>query len=153
MPISVDLKIGYGNACKYGIDEVLLRARRLMEFPHIICLCGSTRFLKTFQEVARKETIAGKIVLTIHCVTTAEHASEAANPDLKTMLDEIHFRKIDLADEVLILNVGGYIGDSTRREIAYAEGREKEIRYLEPKKGTELCLWQSKSKRQAKSTT
>jgi hypothetical protein len=51
--------------------------------------------------------------------------------EIKRGLDELHLRKIDLADEILVLNVGGYIGDSTRREIEYAQSKGKRIRYLE----------------------
>ena len=50
---------------------------------------------------------------------------------MKARLDELHLRKIDLADEVMVLNVGGYIGDSTRREIEYANAHGKPVRYLE----------------------
>ena len=52
--------------------------------------------------------------------------------NVKEMLDELHKRKIDLADEVFVLNVGGYIGESTRSEIEYAQEHQKKIRYLEP---------------------
>lgn len=51
---------------------------------------------------------------------------------IKTMLDELHKRKIDLSDEILVLNVGGYIGESTRSEINYAEAHGKPVKYLEP---------------------
>lgn len=51
---------------------------------------------------------------------------------VKTLVDEVHKRKIDLADEVFVVNVGGYIGDSTRSEVAYAVAQGKPIRWLEP---------------------
>ena len=53
-------------------------------------------------------------------------------PGVKEMLDDMHLRKIDLADEIFVVNVGGYIGESTRREIAYAEKNGKKVNYLEP---------------------
>lgn len=56
---------------------------------------------------------------------------QLTDPDTKARLDELHLRKIDLADEVLILNVGGYIGESTRRELAYAQSLGKSVRFLE----------------------
>ena len=104
--------------------------------PRIVCLCGSTRFGATFEAAQFDETLAGKIVLTIGCNMKSDadlfrDYSAGARESIKAMLDELHLRKIDLADEVLILNVGGYIGESTARELAYAEKLGKAIRYLE----------------------
>lgn len=100
----------------------------------IICLCGSTRFVHTFNEWRKRLTLEGKIVVSIEIVTTQskEEDPQYINPKLKLMLDELHLRKIDLADEVMILNVGGYIGESTSKEIKYAESMGKVINYLEP---------------------
>lgn len=101
--------------------------------PKIVCLCGSTRFVDTFNIYRQKLTLEGKIVLSIEIVTTQEQKDDPqyCNPQLKQMLDELHKRKIDLADEVFVLNVGGYIGESTRSEIEYAKAHGKPIRYLE----------------------
>lgn len=99
--------------------------------PKIVCLCGSGRFRDAFNEAEFHETLAGKIVLTIGC-NTKDIARDSDWSHVKPMLDELHLRKIDLADEVLILNVGGYIGESTARELAYAQKLGKTIRYLEP---------------------
>jgi hypothetical protein len=96
--------------------------------PVVVCLCGSGRFREAFDQAEFDETLAGRIVLTIGCNTK----DVARHPDLakhKPILDALHLRKIDLADEVLVLNVGGYIGESTRREIEYAERTGKPIRY------------------------
>jgi hypothetical protein len=102
----------------------------------IVCLCGSTRFAKAFQDAQLYETLAGKIVLTIGCNMKTDfifgQMPEDEKVTIKIKLDELHLRKIDLADEVLILNVGGYIGESTARELAYAKSQGKIIRYLEP---------------------
>ena len=98
--------------------------------PIIVCLCGSGRFKDAFDQAEFDETVAGKIVLTIGC-NTKDIARDGNFDHLKPMLDELHKRKIDLADEVLILNVGGYIGDSTRSEIEYAKQHGKTIRWLE----------------------
>lgn len=104
--------------------------------PTIVCLCGSTRFSTAFQEANLNETLAGKIVLSIGCdlrsdVELFRGMSEDRLRDLKAALDELHLHKIDLADEVLILNVGGYIGQSTARELAYARRHGKRVRFLE----------------------
>ena len=113
--------------------------------PKIVYLCGSTRFWREFQRASLRETMAGRIVLSIGAAsgTDDEHFGNLAREEydkVKTMLDELHKRKIDLADEVLVLNVDGYIGSSTRSEIEYAEAHGKPVKYLEaarhlPKKG------------------
>ena len=118
--------------------------------PTIVCLCGSTRFWKEFQEANYRETMAGHIVLTVGFyrpspqqeAELAERQHEGTHGETwgctaeqKIALDELHKRKIDLADEVLILNVGRYIGDSTRSELEYAERHGKVIRFLVPPTG------------------
>ena len=105
--------------------------------PAIVCLCGSTRFWKEFQRASLKETLAGRIVLSIGAAsgTDDEHFGNLPKPEyerIKAMLDDLHLRKIELADEVLILNVGGYIGVSTRRELEHARRLGKPVRFLEP---------------------
>lgn len=86
-----------------------------------------------------RETMAGKIVLSVgffmHRSGDAHGETIGITPDDKAMLDELHLRKIDLADEVFIINVNGYIGQSTRRELEYAYQRGKVILWLEPGKG------------------
>lgn len=102
-------------------------------FPTIVCLCGSTRFADAFREANLRETLAGKIVLSIGCDTKSDAdliALGDLTPEKKAELDELHKRKIDLAEEILVLNVGGYIDDSTRSEIAYAQAMGKRIRWL-----------------------
>lgn len=108
-----------------------------MDRPVIVCLCGSTRFSEAFQRANLEETLAGKIVLTIGCDLRSDEEiflamTEEERQSTKEMLDELHLRKIDLADEVLILNVGDYIGQSTARELMYAHAHGKIVRYLEP---------------------
>ena len=104
--------------------------------PKIVCLCGSTRFFRQFVEANSRETLKGNIVLSvgcfIHAISEAYGAELALTAEQKITLDELHLRKIDMADEVLVLNVGGYIGSSTRDEIAYAKDHGKPLRYLEP---------------------
>ncbi len=98
--------------------------------PKIVCLCGSTRFMKVFRQANLTETLAGKIVLSIGCNTKSDDAL-GLNAKDKERLDELHLRKIDLADEIYVLNVGGYIGSSTRKEIEYAENLNMPVKYLE----------------------
>lgn len=109
--------------------------------PRIVCLCGSTRFSDAFRRANLEETIAGHIVLSIGCDTKCDAdlvALGELTPEAKAKLDELHKRKIDLADEILVLNVGGYIGESTRSEIAYALDHGKPVRWLEDP-SDELC--------------
>jgi hypothetical protein len=103
--------------------------------PRVVCLCGSTRFMDAFFEQGWRLTLEGVIVLSVGVVKTAGadgHAAEALGQDVADRLDELHLRKIDLADSVLVLNVGGYIGSSTRKEIAYATATGKPVEYLAP---------------------
>lgn len=107
------------------------------ERPTIVVLCGSARFWREFQRASLRETLAGKIVLSIGAAsgTDDEHFGNLPPEEyarVKAMLDELHLRKIDLADEVLILNRDQYIGESTAGELAYACGQGKKIRWLEP---------------------
>lgn len=99
--------------------------------PRIVCLCGSTRFPDAWITAHREESLAGRIVLSVGVMIHAGDQPIREDGPEKRLLDELHLRKIDLADEVLCLNVGGYIGDSTRRELNYAWAHEKPIRYLE----------------------
>ena len=102
------------------------------EKPHIVCLCGSTRFMDAFFDAGWKFTLEGKIVLSVGvCKHATDHGAEALGQDVVDRLDELHLRKIDLADSVFVLNVGGYIGESTAAEIRYAEQHDKPIGYLE----------------------
>ena len=104
------------------------------KLPKIVCLCGSTRFYKEFMEQNYLETMKGNIVLSVGFFM---HSSDVhgegvgITPEQKIALDDLHKRKIDLADEVLVVNVGGYVGESTRSEIDYAKKHGKPIRYLE----------------------
>ncbi len=101
-------------------------------FPEIMCLCGSTRFMDAFHSVGWQLTLKGYIVLTVGVCKHAEsHGGEALGGDVAARLDELHMRKIDLADVVMILNVDGYIGESTAAELAYARMKGKTVVFLE----------------------
>lgn len=109
-----------------------------IEFPLIVCLCGSTKFWKTFQEQGLRETLEGKVVLTIGSATAVDddHVHRGAITEVQLgALYELHLKKIDLADEVLIINCDGYIGAHTQQELAYALAKNKRVRFLEPERG------------------
>ena len=96
----------------------------------VITLCGSTRFKDEFLEAQKRLTLEGNVVITVGLFG---HSGDDVvwTEGVKDMLDRQHLAKIDLADEIFVINMGGYIGDSTRREIAYAEFKGKTISYLE----------------------
>lgn len=94
---------------------------------NIITLCGSTRFKDEFERINKELTLAGNIVISVGCFG---HAGDVFTDEQKIMLDDIHKAKIDLADEIFVINVGGYIGNSTRSEIEYARQHGKIVRYL-----------------------
>lgn len=105
--------------------------------PTVVTLCGSTRFGAAFRLENARETLAGRIVLTVGCDLRGDTdllvgMTDAERETVRARLDELHLRKIDLSDEILVLNVGGYVGASTAREIEYARQRGKTIRWLEP---------------------
>lgn len=111
------------------------------ERPRIVTLCGSTRFYEAFQQANYQETMAGRIVLSVgfYPHSAGEHEqSVGCTPKQKVALDELHKRKIDLSDEILVLDcdledgclyIENYIGVSTRSEIKYAQETGKRIRY------------------------
>jgi hypothetical protein len=95
--------------------------------------------MDAFFEAGWQFTLDGEIVLSVGiCKYTDKdgaHGAEALGPEVAARLDILHLRKIDLADRVFILNVDGYIGDSTCRELAYALGTQKRVAFLEPEAG------------------
>ncbi len=103
----------------------------------VITLCGSTRFKNEFMEVQKRLTLEGNIVISVGLFGHSgdqevwDGMDEGTLSKTKEMLDDMHKRKIDMSDEILVVNVGGYIGDSTRSEIAYAKMNGKRVRYLE----------------------
>jgi hypothetical protein len=93
----------------------------------IVCLCGSTKFKNAFLSAQLSESLRGKIVLSPSVFSQADGIS--LNADDVAVLAEVHRRKIDLADEVLVVDVDGYVGDATAGEIEYASTHGKKIRY------------------------
>jgi len=105
----------------------------------VITLCGSTRFKDEFLNVQKKLTLEGNIVISVGLFGHSgdnevwENMDEGTLTKTKKMLDDMHKAKIDMADEIFVINVGGYIGDSTRSEIEYAKKNGKKVNYLEKK--------------------
>jgi len=105
-----------------------------MEKTKIVCYCGSLRVaLEAFKKAEYDSVIRGDIALLPCCMFVDIEREYGAESDYKQKADHLHKRKIDICDEVFVLNVGGYIGQSTRSEIDYAESIGKPIVYLEPK--------------------
>lgn len=92
--------------------------------PRIVCICGSTRFRDDMADANRRLTLAGAIVV---APAVFQHKGDLMTELQKTGLDTLHLSKIDLADAVLVVDPGGYIGESTTREIAYTESKGKPI--------------------------
>jgi len=104
------------------------------ERPEIVTLCGSTRFKDEINATNARLTMEGKLVISLGVfghVDLPGHDWTTNGNDNKRLLDELHKRKIDLADRVFVVNVGGYIGESTRGEIEYAEKLGRPVEYLE----------------------
>ena len=103
----------------------------------VITLCGSTRFKDEFMEAQKRLTLEGNIVISVGLFGHSgdeevwENMDEGTLTKTKEMLDDMHKRKIDMADEIFVINKCGYIGDSTRSEIEYAAKHNKVINYLE----------------------
>lgn len=103
----------------------------------VITLCGFTKFKDEFLRVQKELTLKGNIVISVGLFGHSgdnevwENMDEGALTKTKKMLDDMHKRKIDMADEIFVINVNGYIGESTKSEIEYAIGTGKKVNYLE----------------------
>jgi len=103
--------------------------------PRIVCLCGSVRFEKEFREHAEAFHLSGDIVLMPIIFRHAEfHEDNSFTQQVKEQMDRVHKWKITLADLVFIIDKDGYIGESTRAEIEFAESRSKWIEYMSKEK-------------------
>ena len=96
----------------------------------VIAICGNTRFKDQFLEAQKRLTLAGNIVISVGLFGHSGD-DEVWTDGTKEMLDDMHKRKIDMADSIYVINPGGYIGSSTRSEIEYAKKNGKEVLYLE----------------------
>ena len=104
---------------------------------NVITLCGSTKFKNEFQKVQKELTLKGNIVISVGLFGHSgdnevwENMDEGTKTKTKEMLDDMHKRKIDMSDEIFVINVNNYIGESTKSEIEYAKKHGKKISYLE----------------------
>ena len=120
------------------VDKVIENKGGYMvdQYP-VVTLCGSTRFKNEFMQAQKVLTLAGKIVISVGLFGHSgdeevwENMAEGTLTKTKEMLDDMHKRKIDMADEIFVINKNGYIGDSTKSEIAYAKKTGKKVSYLE----------------------
>lgn len=94
----------------------------------IITLCGSTRFKEDFERLNRELTLAGHIVF---APGVFGHTGDEITNEQKVMLDDLHKRKIDMSNAIFVINKNGYIGSSTKSEIAYAAANDKLIFFME----------------------
>jgi hypothetical protein len=90
----------------------------------VITLCGSVKFKEEFINIQNKLTLEGNLVI------STEFLDDIITDDIKKMLDKIHRQKIEIADEIFVININGYIGESTKNEIEYAKSKGKIINYL-----------------------
>ena len=104
----------------------------------VITLCGSTKFKDEFLKVQKDLTLQGNIVISVGLFGHSgdqevwENMDEGTFTKTKEMLDDMHKRKIDMADEIFVINPNGYIGESTWSEICYAFMTGKTIDAIEP---------------------
>lgn len=95
----------------------------------VITLCGSRKFKDDFIREGKRLTLEGNIVLSLSLMDNADN--EVFDNHVKQMLGEMHKQKINMSDEIFVINKGGYIGESTRLEIAYALQNNKKVNYME----------------------
>ena len=121
------------NIVRYVTSQI---RRKTMNYP-VITLCGSTRFKNEFMEVQKRLTLEGNIIISVGLFGHSgdqevwENMDEGSVTKTKEMLDNMHKRKIDMADAIYVINVGGYIGESPQSEIEYAINHGKTVFYLE----------------------
>lgn len=96
----------------------------------VITLCGSTKFKEEYLNAQKQLTLEGNIVISVG-LFGHRGDNEVWSEGTKDMLDDMHKRKIDMADEIFVINVGGYIGESTQSEIEYAKSTGKGVKFLE----------------------
>jgi len=127
----------YGNAINSSLKDFIKFVNERYDIipinPKKVCYCGSLRVAgEAFKKAEYDAVIKGEIALLPCCMYVDIQREFGVESDYKIKADDLHKRKIDICDEVFVLNVGGYIGDSTRSEIEYAESIHKTINYLEP---------------------
>ena len=118
------------ETCSNQFSNGIQIYKKMIKGYTVITLCGSTKFKEQFLEVQKQLTLKGYIVISVGLFGHSGD-NEVWKPGTKEMLDDMHKRKIDMADEIFVINVGGYIGESTKSEIAYAKEIGKKVNYLE----------------------
>ncbi len=109
------------------MKEVNIREHLPQGFPVITTLCGSSRFKNEFIEVQKTLGLKGEIVLTVSTLESEDNAK--MTPKEKERVDNLHLKRIDLADGIFIIDVNGYMGESTKKELTYALKKGKKVRY------------------------
>jgi len=126
-PIKEKLKKLYtiynGIVYNYEIERCVMNDK-----IEVVCLCGSSKFKDEFIKAQRDLSLDGKLVISLGLFGHIEGLD--MDSDTKKMLDKVHFKKIDMSDSIYVINKGGYIGESTRNQINYAEKLGKQINYL-----------------------
>ena len=129
--------------------------KKMSEKPTVTTLCGSTRFPEAFALATMHLSLQGRIVIGLGMYGHADQPQGARyltsdgdeSTDMKQTLDELHLRRIDLGDGIYVINVGGYIGSSTKREIAYAHKHNKQVEFMFPDtKPTAQITWPPSTK-------
>jgi hypothetical protein len=110
----------------HGVRINAIEGLMMIRGTKVVALCGSTRFRQEYARAFSLEEHAGRICLSVPCY---KDDSCCKSPEAHEILDTLHLRKIDLADEILVLDIGGYIGASTQSEIRYARNSGKVIRF------------------------
>lgn len=100
--------------------------------PEIVCLCGSLRFTEQFHALERELALAGVIVLSPSYPAQAPDGVDVElSAEQRTTLGDLHLRKVELADRIIVVNPGGYLGESTRREIAHARAIGRPVSFTD----------------------
>lgn len=111
------------------LDKALELKTENKQKYNVITLCGSTKFKDEFEKAKTELTLNGNIVITLGVFNKNDNL-ELSEESIE-MLSDMHKQKIDMSDEIFVINVGGYIGNSTRSEITYAKSKGKKVTYLE----------------------
>ena len=92
----------------------------------IVTICGSMKFKDKMMEVAKNLEINNKYIV-IQCI----YSNDIFNEEEQQILSDLHYNKIEISDAIYVVNVNGYIGNQTSKEIEYAKNLGKEVMYLE----------------------
>ncbi|MDR2834399.1 MAG: hypothetical protein LBV67_11855 [Streptococcaceae bacterium] len=96
-----------------------------MKKAKVITICGSLKFTKEMQQVSEQLELAGNCVLSVIYPTKTNYTQEEI-----ALFDQLHRQKIFMSDAIFVVNVNGYIGESTRNEIEFAKSLNKEVQFF-----------------------